>query len=124
MRSNVLEEVIKFCFQDFIENPPPPPPLPPSTPSTALPPSTPPSTDQPQTTTTTTTTTTTSTTNKKAAVVDSTRRTSFVFELKPDLVMELAAAADYLQIPLLTNHLTNMLAEYMDGIFRQREKEK
>jgi hypothetical protein len=51
-------------------------------------------------------------------------RTSFVFELKPELVMELMAAAEYLQIPSLVSHIINMLAEYADGIFFVQQKIK
>ena len=42
-------------------------------------------------------------------------RTSFVFELKPETVMELMSAAEYLQIPSLISHIINMLAAYADG---------
>lgn len=43
-------------------------------------------------------------------------RTSFVFELKPDLVMEMVTAAEYLQIPSLLQHVLKMLSAYSEGM--------
>lgn len=40
-----------------------------------------------------------------------------MFGLKPELVMELMYAAEYMQIPSLVVHVINMLAEYADGTF-------
>ena len=42
-------------------------------------------------------------------------RVTFLFQMKPDTVMDMLAAAHYLQIPSLANYAISMLAEYATG---------
>jgi len=92
--ATVLEEVIRFCSQECKENPSFLQSLPQSSPKALADGQAP------------------DFSGKDEKVL----RTSFVFELKPELVMELMAAAEYLQIPSLVSHIINMLAEYADDI--------
>lgn len=100
-----MEEIIRFCTQECLENP---------SFLQSLHPSPSKSKDEKQN----------EENDEKKEGKERVVRTSFVFELKPEIVMELMSAAEYLQIPSLVSHIIKMLAAYAEGIKKKMKTVK